>query len=264
MQKKFFLVVFFVLMFVLTLSFQQVLAKDNESDSNNPPEKEGTYNVAGRPNLKVRVFVHYPKSAKPFSTTTPLLTCQSDTVSDAFVPATGWRLPSTWTYTLNSNSVPSSVGASNLETIANNAFSQWTNALNGKVTIEKTPSNTSVNRAKLDGKNIIAWGRTSGTALAVTYTWYYPSTGLVAEVDTIMNQKFRWYWNAINSNCTDQNSYDAQNILTHELGHWMGLEDRYTFEYIENTMYGYGAKGETKKDTLTSGDISGVAAIYQP
>lgn len=264
MRKKFLLIASFILFLVLSLSLQKVWAKDDNSDVGNPPEQEGTYDVPGHPNLKVRVFIHHPKDVKPSPspTTTPLLVCPSDPNSNALVSTTGWKLPSTWTYTLNTGSVPSSVGSGNIPTIAGNAFTQWVNAVGGKVTISKTSSDTLVSRAKLDGQDIIAWGRTSGTALAVTYTWYNTSTGLVVEVDTIMNQKFPWFWNVANNTCTDQNSYDAQDILTHELGHWMGLDDIYTSAYVDNTMYGYGSKGETKKDTLTSGDIAGVVAIY--
>jgi hypothetical protein len=29
-----------------------------------------------------------------------------------------------------------------------------------------------------------------------------------------------------------------------------------------NTMYGYGARGETKKNTATTGDLLGLSAIY--
>lgn len=264
MYKKFLLIASLIFFLVLSFPLQKMWAKDDDPNIGNPPEKEGTYNVPDHPNLKVKVFIHRPKDAKPFPapTVSPILVCPSDPNSDAFIPATGWKLPTTWTYTLNASSVPLSVGRENLTTIANSAFSQWTGVLSGKVNVSKTSSDTTINRAKLDGKNIIAWGRTSGTALAVTYTWYYPLTGLVAEVDTIMNQKFPWFWNAAASQCTDQNSYDAQNILTHELGHWMGLDDVYTAAYIDNTMHGYGNKGETKKDTLTSGDIASVVVIY--
>ena len=59
------------------------------------------------------------------------------------------------------------------------------------------------------------------------------------------------------------NAYDAQEILTHELGHWMGLGDMYDAANYQNaTMYGYGSKAEVKKDTLSTGDISGIGVIY--
>lgn len=247
----------FALVFGLVLVFPLTAPVFAQSENANIPEKNGDYQDPDHPGLRVRVFVHEPKQEKPTSTQSSLLVCSlPDPDSDALVPPAGWHLPSTWTYTLNTISVPSSVGSGNLAAIATNAFGAWMGATS-KVSITKTGTDTNVNRAKYDGKNIIAWGRTSGSALAVTYTWYYKSNGLAAETDTIFNLKFPWTWN------TCSNAYDAQNILTHETGHWMGLNDRYTQDFVNNTMYGYGSKGEVKKDTLTTGDINGVIAVYQ-
>jgi len=264
MFKKLVFIIFIVFFFTFIIYSQKVFAKNDNLDSNFPPEKEGTYDVSGHPNLKVKVFIHHPKDIRPIPTpTTPTITCPNDDVnSTALVPALKWKLPSNWNYTLNISSVPTSVDSKNLPIIAEKAFYQWTNAPGFNINIARTSLDTTINRSRLDGVNIIAWGRASNSALAITYTWYYPSTGLVAEVDTIINQQFPWFWNADNNMCTDQRSYDVQNILTHELGHWMGLDDRYTSEFVNNTMYGYGSKGETKKDTLTSGDINGVSSIY--
>ena len=249
----------------LVLSFNAVLAKNKNdiSDADESiPEKDVIYDVPGHPNMKVRVFVYNPKEQKRSSPPSPSLVCGlPDPDSSSVVNSTGWHLPSNWTYYLNPDSVPASVGQSNLATISSLSFGNWQNAGNGKVNFARG-SNTSVSRKSFDGKNIIAWGRTSGSALGVTYTWYYPSTGLVAETDTILNKKFSWSWSGNNGGCADSNSYDAQDILTHELGHWMGLDDEYTSNFIDNTMYGYGSKGEIKKDTLTTGDITGVSLIY--
>ena len=77
-----------------------------------------------------------------------------------------------------------------------------------------------------------------------------------------MNKAYVWTWSGGTTDCAYTESYDAQNILTHEIGHWFGLDDEYTDEYIENTMYGYGSKWEVKKNTLTTGDINGLQAIY--
>ena len=112
------------------------------------------------------------------------------------------------------------------------------------------------------GKNIISWGRTSGSALGVTYIRYFSSSGLAVDVDTIMNKKFLWRW-ANSSSCAYPDSYDAENILNHELGHWIGLNDEYSVANFQHaTMYGSGAKGEVKKNTLSTGDASGASAIY--
>ena len=128
-------------------------------------------------------------------------------------------------------------------------------------------ADTSTNKAQLDGQNIITWGRTSGTALAVSYIWYNSATGELVEVDTIMNQKFTWFWsNPINwpigQTCAYSGVYDAQNILTHELGHTIGLNDEYENSHTHNTMYGYGSKNETKKNTLTTGDKNSALILY--
>jgi hypothetical protein len=233
------------------------------------PEEDGVYDVPGHPGLKVKVFVYKAKKRKPTpplppATTEPECGLQ-DGNSNAAIGWAGWKLPSTWNYRLNTSSVPASVGSENLGDIAKRAFDVWSTA--SGVIFNMTGA-TSINRARYDGQNIITWGRTSGSALGVTYTMYYPSSGEVVEVDTIMNQKFPWNWvdqqnlPEGKSNCAYMDSYDAQDILTHELGHWMGLNDHYTSDYVNNTMYGFGSKGEMKKNTLTAGDIAGIANIY--
>ncbi|MBI5127732.1 matrixin family metalloprotease [Candidatus Roizmanbacteria bacterium] len=216
-----------------------------------PPERNGVYDVPGRKDLKVRVFVHERPNQSPV-----LIACAVDNNSNAVTGETGWYLPTNWTYYVNP-SVPSSI-SSNLSTIVENSFNAWRTPLSGKVNFNYAGT-TNIGVKKLDGKNIIAWGRTSGSALGVTYTWYYTANHQAAETDTIMNKKFAWGWNEFQC---DSSYYDAQNILTHELGHWVGLNDHYTDAYVDNTMYGYGSKGEIKKDTLTTGDINGLSSIY--
>ncbi len=229
------------------------------------PEQAGIYDIPGRPDLKLRVYVYHDKSVK-FGKPSPVEeTCGlSDPDSSSETPLADWKLPATWIYRLNTVSVPSTVGANNLSTIAQNAVKEWSNAIDNKVLISRG-SNTTTNRAVMDGQNIIAWGRAPSGALAVSYIWYR-ADGIAVEIDTIMNNKYVWYWsNPLDwptENCAYQGAYDAQNILTHELGHTIGLNDVYSEEYIDNTMYGYGSKGETKKNTLTTGDINGAKLIY--
>jgi hypothetical protein len=221
-------------------------------------EIDGIYNVPGRADLRVRVFVY---KAKPGQPSTPALQCNlADPDSTATVSEAGWKLPANFIYNLNLSNVPVLVGSANWPLIAENSFNAWEDAISNKVNVNRG-ADTTVYRKKLDGKNIVAWGTASVSALGVTYIWYNPSTMQVVELDTIMNKRFAWAWSG-NSTCAYTNSYDAQNILTHEIGHWFGLDDHYTSNYINNTMYGYGSKMEVKKNTLTTGDISGVQAIY--
>ena len=256
---------------VLFSGFALVQAKQDQSkkienveEEYTIPERNGVYAVPGHPELKVKVFVHKAKKKKPTpppSESEIVCGLSDDNTSDEFVDTTGWKLPIDWTYSLNLASVPSSVGSENLRTIVNRAFGVWSDTSGVNFWESST---TTANRARQDGQNIIAWGRASGRALAVTYTWYYTRTGEVVETDTIMNLKFSWDWTdqIEDFNCANANSYDAQNILTHELGHWMGLADYYTDIYANHTMYGYGSKGEVKKNTLTEGDKNGIYNIY--
>jgi len=234
-----------------------VIAKEKQEI----PEVDGIYNDPEHPGIKVRVFVHKEKPARSVSSS--LVCGLPDPGSSALVSAAGWHLPSSWTYNLNTSNVPSSVGSLNLPTFTNIALTSWSGASGNKVVFTKGVD-TNTNRQAYDGRNIIAWGSTQGSALAVTYVRYIPSTGQTVDVDTIMNKKWSWSWTNQSSNptCALSNTYDAQDILTHELGHWMGLDDEYTNSYVDNTMYGYGSKAEIKKDTLSTGDVNGVSAIY--
>lgn len=256
MTKKFFPIL--ILALVIALGFSVNLASAKNDKNGDIPEEDGIYNVPNHPELKVRVFVH---KTKPNPNPEPTLQCNlSDPDSSAVVDPAGWKLPTNWTYNLNPRSVPSSIGSANLSTISSNAFTPWLNAVSGVNLIRG--EDTTINRKGYDGKNIIAWGTASGSALAVTYIWYNQITHEATEVDTIMSQKFYWMWSGGDSTCAYTNSYDAQDIMTHELGHWFGLDDEYTSAYQNNTMYGYGSKGEAKADTLTTGDVLGIQAIY--
>ena len=220
------------------------------------PERSGLYSEPTRPGMLVQVFVHRPRV-----TEVQLQVCP-DPDSVALTHLAGWRLPAgNWTYQLNSAGTPSSVGRANFPTLVANSFQPWVNALN----VSSSPPNlvrgadVSLDRSKGDGKNIIAWGRTSGSALGTTYIRYFPSTGLVVDVDTIMNKRMAWSWQPTTCGFS---TYETQDVMTHELGHWYGLDDEYTAEYVDNTMYGYASRGESKKNTLTTGDTQAVQALY--
>lgn len=239
------------------------------------PEQAGVYDVPGEPHVKLKVIVYHGKPetnpAKP-SATTPTEVCNlPDTDSSTQTLIGGWKLPGNWTYRLNAASAPSSIGAAEASVLAANAFGAWNAAVLG-VSITSGPATTKT-KAVRDNENIVSWGRTSGTALATTYIWYDTSVTphRVLEIDMIMNNKFAWEWSnpatwegrtSSGTTCAYQNLYDAQNIMTHEVGHWFGLDDAYTADFADNTMYGYGSKTETKKNSLTTGDVAALNAIY--
>jgi len=107
-----------------------------------------------------------------------------------------------------------------------------------------------------DGYNVIAWGAYRAGVIAVTYIWYIGTQ--IIETDTRMNKLYKW------SLTGEAGKMDVQNIMTHEFGHWAGLDDLYADKDYWLTMYGYSGYGETYKRTLGLGDILGLLAVYGP
>jgi hypothetical protein len=121
-----------------------------------------------------------------------------------------------------------------------------------------------------DGDNEVVFGDIPEPgAIAVCIVWYInvgaPSQRGIVEFDIIFDDAdFNWgYAGETNENAVgDVSVMDLQNIATHELGHSLGLADLYFSEASEQTMFGIGAYGETKKRTLNEGDVEGIKTLY--
>ena len=105
-------------------------------------------------------------------------------------------------------------------------------------------------------------------AIAVTMVWYNPQTELIIEIDMAFsnNNEYAWHDNASGEEWTSGNTstydVDVQNIATHEVGHWLMLEDMYNKPANQETMYGISAQFDLAKHSLESGDIAGILEIY--
>jgi hypothetical protein len=214
---------------------------------------------AGRDRVKLKVFIHYPKPGKPAPRPGVCDPTANDQVNTYGL--TGWKHSGTVTYHVNYGSIPRTVV--NAQIAIAKSFHVW-DALAGGVSFVEGAT-TTIKAAKNDGIKIVAWGRAPSGAIAVTWTWYYPDTGQVVDQDIIMSASLPWSYTPVSNPdavCGDPYSYDVQNILTHEVGHVFGLDDLYNRADQDLTMYGYGDKGELKKDTLGQGDKSGMTALY--
>ncbi|HHT9127077.1 MAG TPA: matrixin family metalloprotease [Candidatus Brocadiia bacterium] len=237
------------MLFVLLFAFCLSTLIDGKVNANGAAECSG-----GRE--KVRVFIHHPLPKKSRAETCTVTT--NDTVSDYGLA--GWHMPTGGVkYYVNVNSVPKTVGSSNALTAIENAFSAWTTASPTK--IFTYGGNTAIKAAKRDGKNIIAW-QGLRSAIAIAFAWYRTDTGQLVEVDTIFNKNYKWSFTPYLTDCGGvSNTFDVQNIATHEFGHWVGLDDLYDTVDEDLTMYGYGDTSELKKDTLGTGDTVGATAV---
>lgn len=113
-----------------------------------------------------------------------------------------------------------------------------------------------------DNKNEVYFGDIGQSgAIAITIVWGIfrgpPHQRELVEWDQIYDEvDFDW------SAAGEAGKMDFENIATHELGHSVGLDDLYEDKCSEQTMYGYANYGETKKQTLESGDIRGIQELY--
>lgn len=113
-----------------------------------------------------------------------------------------------------------------------------------------------------DGVNEVYFGEIDEpNVIGVTVVWGVfggpPRNRRLVEWDMVLDQvDFDW------SDDGASNMMDYENIVTHELGHAVGLDDLYTGECAEQTMYGYASEGETKKRDLDVGDVTGISRLY--
>lgn len=218
------------------------------------------------------VFVHY-RGGNPIASNLAAnkASLTGDQVGD--YKYTGIHWPSTAFpvhYTIDPAN-PNGLVAETVQATVDASFATWEDAdAGGNVVVDfmgdgfasvlVNPLNTS------DGNNTICWRPLSSSypgAIGITVTWYHYAgkrDKIIDECDTILNSDYPWSINIPGT--TGFASFDVQNIMTHELGHWLLLGDLYSKRDSELTMYGYGSTGETKKDTLGRGDVLGINAIY--
>lgn len=116
-----------------------------------------------------------------------------------------------------------------------------------------------------DYKNVITWARISNkNIVAMASIWYNSNTKEIVDADIVLNSYYKWGIDLDDEGTGHKltNAFDIQNILTHEAGHWSGLDDIYDETYWAMTMYGYAEYGETIKISLEPGDIAGIQAVY--
>lgn len=113
-----------------------------------------------------------------------------------------------------------------------------------------------------DNKNVLMFGDYDANVIGVTNVWGYfggPTlTREIVEWDMLLNTDYTW-----GNADVDSTAMDLENIVTHELGHALGLNDQYELSCEPVTMFGYSANGEVSKRTLEQADIQGITELYK-
>ena len=116
----------------------------------------------------------------------------------------------------------------------------------------------------------------SPIAFAVTLAWHLESTGEIVDVDMEINEA-RGQWAICDaggcmdgtttcplSGCgRDGGPVDLQNVITHELGHYLGIGHT-TSDHPEATMLATAQFGELTMRDLANDDIDGLCSAYAP
>lgn len=125
---------------------------------------------------------------------------------------------------------------------------------------------------EMDGYNVVGWADLSQygyqeEVIAVAIFWYQIGNLRLGEVDVAMNTDGYHWWQNPGETWTagdDPTAYDCdvQNIITHEAGHWLVLDDLYEGYNSGKTMYCQSAEKELQKRSLDATDRYGIRAIY--
>jgi hypothetical protein len=129
------------------------------------------------------------------------------------------------------------------------AASTW-NQVGAKVTIKKYTTIVSL-PAQKDGKSVIAYGPLPDGIGGETRRWAL--YGIVIEADIVLNSRAAL---SIGGSAT---TADVQAIMTHEFGHFLGLQH---VDDRTHTMHRTIPMNSTIHRTLCAGDVDGLKKLY--
>lgn len=134
-------------------------------------------------------------------------------------------------------------------------------------------SNYDCNGGKRTNENVVSYvenwpdSLAGSDVVALTSVVYAIDSGEILDADIRMNAD-HFKWQNITQKGADFAVVDVQNIMTHEVGHFLGLEHSTDGNYRgqhsaqEATMFANTYPNETKRRVLDADDKAGVRAIY--
>jgi len=191
-------------------------------------------------------------------------TCSAAGTDSLVYGLTGYKLPgSAMTYKLKTASFPSYLNGADVQAAINSSFSAWDAA-----TAKALFTNGGTTTAKVsfkDGTNTVGFGSLNSSTVGMAYGWADKNKVLI-EFDITLSNTYTW---SLNPTATGDcggvaGKFDVRDIVTHEIGHPVGLADLSATSAHAQTMHGYAAYAELYKRDLAGGDIKGVTTLYGP
>jgi hypothetical protein len=143
------------------------------------------------------------------------------------------------------------------------SFRTWQNVGSANVSFVYRGA-TGIASAGRDGFNVVSFADTStplGTStIAATLSFFRRETGtdgvsrlIIDEADIVFSPSLEF------STSAEVNKFDIQSVLTHEIGHFLGLDHS---GLISSVMVPFGAPSQLDQRTLAYDDIAGISEIY--
>jgi|GEM_PF-2653706 len=163
-----------------------------------------------------------------------------------------------------------------LETVTR-SIDAWRNVTGTSINLRDPVLTTILEDPHYDGKNQIKmytdqWANLSfkppTTALAVTISTYTNPNEIIDSDIFFNGVNFEWANFNDEGDRDGRSKYDIENVLTHELGHFLGLDhtsvnsNETEKDFLEATMFFSSRPGDTERRTLNAKDILGVQHLY--
>jgi len=166
------------------------------------------------------------------------------------------------TYWINEKGLSQIENGSEFSTV-HASFQTWENVPTADIRFSYLGT-TFVSGAGFDGLNVVTFADTStplgSGVIAVTYSWFRSEIGndglirrAVGEADISFSTALEF------STSGEENRFDLQGVLTHEVGHLLGLDHS---GLISSVMVPFGAHSQLDQRTLAYDDIVGISETY--